>query len=332
MSVHFANARARPLLRAGRAARSCAVAGEEVREGIGTTSGAVRHARLPRPKREAVDLTNFSKNLARSESGIWVPAEGAGREHVSFPEAAYAACFELEDASFWFAHRNEVISLALAQHPFEGPFLDVGGGNGAVSRRLATDGIDPVVLEPGPEGASNARKRGLPTVVCATLEKAGFERGSFGGAGLFDVIEHVEDDAELLAHVHDVLRPNGVLAVTVPAYSWLWSAEDELAGHHRRYTLAGLRRALEGTGFDVRYETYFFAALTAPIFFARSVRYRLGRRPSKEVWDEAGKQHTPSAVSRAVMDRLLAPELHAIRSGKRLPFGTSCLAIAVSRS
>jgi len=251
---------------------------------------------------------------------------------VSFPEAAYADCFELEDASFWFAHRNEVISLALAQHPFEGAFLDVGGGNGAVSRRLATDGIDTVVLEPGPDGASNARARGLPTVVCTTLEKAGFEPGSFGSAGLFDVIEHVDDDAEILTRVHDVLRPDGVLAVTVPAYSWLWSAEDELAGHHRRYTLGRLRKVLDEAGFDVRYETYFFAALTVPIFLARSVRYRLGRRPSQKVWDEASKQHTPNIRARAVMDLLLAPELMAVRAGKRLPFGTSCLAIARART
>lgn len=278
-----------------------------------------------------VDLTKISKKLAKEDSGIWVPTSGEGREHVSFPEAAYAACFELEDASFWFAHRNEVISLALRQHPIAGPFLDVGGGNGAVSRRLATDGLETVVLEPGAEGARNARSRGLPTVVCATLEKAGFEAGSFGGAGLFDVIEHVEHDADLLAHVHDVLRPNGVLALTVPAYSWLWSAEDEIAGHHRRYTLGRLRKVLEGAGFDVHYETYFFAALTVPIFFARSVRYRLGRRPSKDVWDKAGKQHTPNGPARAVLDLLLAPELAAVGAGKSLPFGTSCLAIARPR-
>lgn len=279
-----------------------------------------------------MDVTNISKDLERDGSGIWVPRSKIGRESVSFPEAGYDACFELEDASFWFSHRNEVIAAALARHPFEGPLLDVGGGNGAVSARLAAGGIDAVMLEPGPEGARNARARGLDTVVCATLDNAGFARGSFGGAGLFDVIEHVVDDAELLLSVHDVVRPNGVLAVTVPAYEWLWSAEDEVAGHHRRYTLPRLLHVLDAAGFDVRYATYFFAALTVPVFFARSVRYRLGRRPSDEVWEAAGRQHTPSGAARRIMDLLLAPELAAIRAGRRVPFGTSCLAIARARS
>jgi SAM-dependent methyltransferase len=280
-----------------------------------------------------VDLTSISKRLTRGESGIWTPAptaQGASAP-ISFPEAGYNACFELEDSSFWFAHRNEVISTALAQHRFEGPFLDVGGGNGAVSRRLDADGLETVMLEPGPEGATNARTRGLQIVVCTTLDEAGFEPASFGGAGLFDVIEHVEDDEGLLRSVRRVLRPGGVLAVTVPAYEWLWSTEDEVAGHHRRYTRRRLRRVLERASFDVRYATYFFAPLTVPIFFARSMRYRLGRRSSEEVWSASEGQHKPNAAARKAVELLLAPELRRIRAGRLIPFGTSCLAIARAR-
>lgn len=275
-----------------------------------------------------MNVAEISSNLEQDRSGIWLPRK-VDRASISFPEGGYDACFELEDASFWFTHRNDVIALALRRHPFDGVFLDVGAGNGVVSRRLEAEGYRTVVLEPGKEGALNARRRGLPVVVNATLEAAGFEPASFGAAGLFDVIEHVEDDERLLRAVRCVLRPAGVLAVTVPAHEWLWSSEDELAGHHRRYTLDRLRRVLERSGFDVHYATYFFAALTLPIFVARSVPHRLGRRRSREAVEvRAAAQHTPGRGGRLAMRMLLAPELRAIRAGRTVPVGTSCLAIA----
>ena len=276
-----------------------------------------------------LDLTTLSRELARDASGIWTTASQRASS-VSYPDGGHDACFALEDSSFWFAHRNECISRALGRFPFAGPFLDVGGGNGAVSKRLAADGIDTVVLEPGASGASNARRRGLPNVIRATLAEAAFAPASFGAAGLFDVIEHVEDDARILGDVHRVLRPRGVLCVTVPAYAWLWSAEDDQAGHFRRYTLSRLGDLLAQSGFEPRYLTYFFAPLTVPLFFLRSVRYRLSQ-PVRGDAQAAARQHAPSRVVRAAVDRCLAPELLAIGRGGTIPFGTSCLAIALAR-
>ncbi len=278
-----------------------------------------------------MNIGGFSGNLEQDRSGIWVPIE-AERTSISYPEGGHDACFELEDASFWFAHRNDVITLALQRHPFDGAFLDVGAGNGVVSCRLEAKGYRTVVLEPGEQGAVNARRRGLPVVVNATLDAAAFAPSSFGAAGLFDVIEHVEDDEALLRAVHRVLRPSGVLAVTVPAYPWLWSSEDELAGHYRRYTLGRLRAVLDRSGFHVQYATYFFAALTAPIFVARSLPHRLGRRRSRDdVEARAATDHVLGRGARLAMRMLLAPELRAIRAGRTVPVGTSCLAIARAR-
>ena len=158
----------------------------------------------------------MSEALTQTPSGIWTAASDPA--HVSYPADGHAGCFELEESSFWFEHRNACIFHALARFPFDGPLLDVGGGNGVVSAGLSRRGIATVTLEPGPEGAQNAVRRGLSNVVCATLDDAAFAPGSFGAAGLFDVVEHVGDDFQLLASVRRVLRAGGVLAVTVPAY------------------------------------------------------------------------------------------------------------------
>ncbi len=281
-----------------------------------------------------MELGRLSLKLAKDPSGIWTVANGVGKNRptLSFPEHGHGACFDLEDRSFWFEHRNACIFEALVKHPFEGPLLDIGGGNGAVSKGLEQRGLATVLLEPGPEGARNARRRGLENVVCATLDEAAFEPASFGAAGLFDVIEHVEDDVGLLGSTHRALAPGGVLCVTVPAHPWLWSDEDELAGHFRRYTLAHLRRVLEQASFDVHYETHFFAPLTLPIFVARTLRHRLFRRSTATIEQGAAEQHVPSPVARRIVESVLAPEVQMIRGGRRIPFGTSCLVVATARA
>jgi len=275
-----------------------------------------------------IDLAQLSSRLEQDPDGIWRP-QHARTHALSFPDHGHDACFQIEDDSFWFAHRNSCITAALARTPIEGPLIDIGGGNGAVSQALERCSLPTVLLEPGAEGAYNARRRGLRSVVCATLEDAGFRTGAFGAAGLFDVVEHVADDETLLREVHRIIRPGGVLCVTVPAYRWLWSAEDDVAGHHRRYTLRSLRERLERCAFDVRYQTYFFAPLTVPVLLLRSVPYRVSNRSVAQVERGASAQHVPSRRIRRVMDALLAPELARIRSGRSLPFGTSCLVVAV---
>jgi SAM-dependent methyltransferase len=274
------------------------------------------------------DLARISPVLEKSADGIWTPKTNR-HEAVSFPEDGHDACFRIEDASLWFAHRNACIAAALHRHGVGGPLLDVGGGNGAVSKALDDEGIETVLLEPGPEGARNARRRGVRNVICATLEDASFEDGAFGAAGAFDVVEHVADDAGLLREIHRVLRPGGTLCVTVPAYGWLWSAEDELAGHHRRYSRRRLEALLAGCAFKVDYATYFFAPFTLPVLLMRSVPHRVrARRSVEEVSEGAARQHIMSPFPRRVMTSVLAPEIRRIAAGRTIPFGTSILAVA----
>lgn len=277
-----------------------------------------------------IDLSRLSPALACGDDGIWRTRNGV-HETLSFPDDGHEACFRLEDTSFWFAHRNACIAAALAGHAIDGPFLDVGGGNGAVSKALEKHGLHTVLLEPGPDGAHNARQRGLRSVVNATLQDARFADGTFAAAGAFDVIEHIADDEAILREVHRVLRPAGVLCVTVPAYRWLWSSEDDLAGHHRRYTLERLAKVLERCSFEVKFQTYFFAPLTLPVFLMRSLPHRLLRRSHEQVNENIAGQHAPSPVARRVMEGLLAPELARIKRGRAIPVGTSCLAVAVKR-
>lgn len=141
---------------------------------------------------------------------------------------------QVEDESFWFRHRNDCIAALVRRNRPSGPVLDVGGGNGFVTRRLMDEGLDATLLEPGIAGATNAKwRRCLPEVVCATLEDVAFPDTCIPAIGAFDVLEHIEDDRAFIGEVYRVLILGGLYFATVPAHSWLWSAADVHAGHFR---------------------------------------------------------------------------------------------------
>ena len=269
----------------------------------------------------AADPRIAGAKLDRASDGVWYARE---REAVSYLDEGNDVCFELEEQSFWFAHRAACLEAVVRRFPPTGTIYDIGGGNGFVTRRLIDAGFDTVLVEPGEAGARNAVRRGIPTVVCATLATAQFREGSLSAAGLFDVLEHIDDDAGFLRELHRVLAVRGHLYITVPAFSWLWSDDDVVAGHFRRHTIGSMKRRLQASGFDLLYSTYFFSLLPAPLFALRSLPSLFGRRPLAR--KNYGRLHQPRA--RTFTDRVWAGELRRIENGGRLPFGSSCLLVA----
>jgi SAM-dependent methyltransferase len=209
-----------------------------------------------------------------------------------------------------------------------GALLDIGGGNGYVAKGLTEAGVACALLEPGIDGALAARARGVDPVICARLEDVGMAPGSVGAAGMFDVLEHIEDEAGALQQVHALLRPGGLLFLTVPAYAFLHSADDVAAGHFRRYTLRSLRRAVSGSGFRSEYATYMFSPLPPAVLLLRTLPTLLRlRRPSDAELQDS--EHVRDGLTARVLDRLLDAEARRIGAGGTIPFGTSCLAVCV---
>ncbi len=271
-----------------------------------------------------MDLAQLATNLSRDSAGMWVERTAVDETPLSYPDDGNAVCAQIEDGSFWFRHRNRCILAALSQHPPAGPLFDIGGGNGAVARALVRHGIGSVLVEPGRTGAENARRAGLPDVVCATLEGAGFRERSLPSVGLFDVIEHIERDGDFLDQIHRVLVPGGRLYITVPAYPAIWSGEDDRAGHFRRYTQRGICRLLSSGGFAIAYTSYFFWCLPVPIFLLRALPSRVGLRTDSK---RAAREHRASGLGSA-LECLLAWEPAAIKRGARIPIGGSILVVA----
>lgn len=66
-----------------------------------------------------------------------------------------------------------------------------------------------------------------------------------------NVLEHIEDDVSTLKDMHNKLNNNGKLLLYVPAFDFLFTSIDVLAGHYRRYDKNNLINKLEISGFKI---------------------------------------------------------------------------------
>jgi len=86
-----------------------------------------------------------------------------------------------------------------------------------------------------------------------------------------DVLEHVDDPANLLERCRTAFPAARRLLVTLPARTELWSNYDEYFGHRQRYTRTTARELLQQAGvrpIDVR---YYFHLLYPPAAFLHAV-------------------------------------------------------------
>ena len=272
-----------------------------------------------------MDFRLISDHLELVE-GIWF---GRRKPGISYPDQGHEACFQLEADSFWFRHRNNCIIEIIKQFPPHGPVFDVGGGNGFVARALEENGIQTVLVEPGKTGVLNAKKRGLIHIICSTLEEARFKPNTLPAVGLFDVIEHIRNHRAFLETVFQLLAPGGKLYLTAPAFGYLWSAEDEFAGHFKRWTVKAIIKQLSELGFHVDYATYIFSLLPGPIFLFRSLPYRLGWIKKTDWQVRYQKEHSPQkGIPGKFLKKIWDKELKRLRSKRSIPFGSSCLLAA----
>ncbi|HKJ36346.1 MAG TPA: class I SAM-dependent methyltransferase [Solirubrobacterales bacterium] len=230
-------------------------------------------------------------------------------------ERVYRLVYEQEEEHWWFRGRRAVISAMLAQadRPEPPRVLDAGCGTGRNLELYASLG-EAEGVDPSPEAVGLCRQRGLEGVRVGDAEDLPFEDERFGLVAATDVIEHVPDDRAALAEMRRVAAPGARLLLTVPAYAWLWTAEDDRLGHYRRYTLGELRERCRGAGWSPELGTYFNSLLLAPIALARRLPGRdAGRRDL---------ERTPAALN-GPLSLPMRAEAALIRRGLRLPAGVS---------
>jgi SAM-dependent methyltransferase len=173
------------------------------------------------------------------------------------------------------------------------------------------------------EAVGYCLERGLKVVVQASGEHLPFPDESFDVATMLDVLEHIADEGATLAEVTRVLRPGGHLLVSVPAYRFLWGAQDEVSMHHRRYSAGQLRDRIKSAGLVVRRLTFFNTLLFAPIAGIRLTRRLVpGLRSDRSDFNFPA----PGPLNRT-LSRVFGLESGVV-ARTNLPFGVSILCLA----
>src|SRR5947207_15685826 len=85
-----------------------------------------------------------------------------------------------------------------------------------------------------------------------------------------DVIEHLDDDVAFLTAALAHLKPNGLVAINVPAHMVFYGKYDEVAGHKRRYDMAQIESLFRRTGVR-RLSIVHWGFSLVPILFARKI-------------------------------------------------------------
>lgn len=238
-----------------------------------------------------------------------------------------------EDKHWWFNTRTRGLLSVLDRFVSRGDdrrVLDVGCGAGNMMHHLSRYGRV--------EGVDNYEK---PLIVCrqrgyaaqlAPAENLPYADGTFGLVALLDVVEHCDDDLKVVRECYRVCAPGGYLAVTVPAFQWLWTDNDTINGHKRRYTSAQLAQVLKAAGFVPRRTSYAFFLVFPLAAGLLVVRRLLGRRQKvatpRQDDDAYQVEMEPTApLLNSILEGLGGVEA-ALISHVNLPVGSSIVAVA----
>ncbi|MEO7097322.1 MAG: class I SAM-dependent methyltransferase [Polyangiales bacterium] len=227
----------------------------------------------------------------------------------------------LERSHWWFVARRRILAKVIGTYvPPGGAILDVGCGTGFVLDELK-DRYEVHGLDAAEVAVDFCHQKGLPNVHLGILGETDFGRRDFDLVTFLDVIEHLDDDVAAMTSARALLKKDGLLLVTVPAYPFLWSAHDVVHHHRRRYTRSSLERAVRLAGFEPAYVSYFNTVLFPLIFSARMAGKLLGRD------DASDAEHAPPSLVNTVLRAAFSAE-KAVLPKVSMPFGVSLLCLA----
>lgn len=200
---------------------------------------------------------------------------------------------------WWFVNKRRIVLRWLRRYVKPSAhILEVGCGGGYLSAFLTHAGWQLKVADARADAVQLAREHGAQGGMV-------FDAGGvwpLGDAGLdldvilmLDLLEHIADDVQCLREAGRVLKPGGIIILTVPAHPTLFSRWDEVLGHQRRYTRCRLEAVSQEAGLNLNRMSYWNAISLVPAFLWRRKNSRLSDQFERAVFPPVGQ----------VMNRLL---------------------------
>lgn len=236
----------------------------------------------------------------------------------------YEILYETEATHWWLAARRNIVLDWIRQrypdrHDLE--ILDVGCGTGLMLQELRPLG-NATGIDISDEALQFCRKRGLDNVRNADVLDLPFDADRFDFVTAMDIVEHIDDDVSALRQCRRVLKPGGRLFIFTPAHQWLWSLQDEVSHHKRRYIARTLSNAVTEAGLQIERQTYVSTFLLPVIFLGRQW---LKVRQKFRTYNTENDLHP--AWSNGILRSIFESEIPILRR-TNMPFGASLLCVA----
>lgn len=186
--------------------------------------------------------------------------------------------------------------------------LDFGAGYGYFAELLRRKGINNITCVEIDEELNEHCKK-LDFVVYEDLRKISDKKFDF--IYTLNVLEHIEDDKNVLLLLKSMMKSNSKLFIYVPAFQILYSSFDKEIGHFRRYSKKKLTKFLTDNGFEIINAKYMDC-----IGFLLALFYKLINKKNGKI----------NAFQIIIFDKFLFPlgKIFDILSGGRL-FGKNLI-------
>jgi len=231
-----------------------------------------------------------------------------------------------EATHFWFRGFRKFIAPVIADVAKGRAGLrlvDCGCGTGHNLHLLRPHGAA-IGFDLSAAGLVRARGRG-GALVRGDVTRIPLASSAFDVATSFDVLQCVEADVDAVREMARIIRPGGVVVVTLAALDALRGDHAEVWQEVRRYTPASARRLVEAAGLTPERVSFMFASLFPLMMSVRLVQ-RLTRRFGRTV-----RADTDIAVPIGPVNLLLTALVSAEAAITRhvpMPIGSSLLVVA----
>jgi len=208
----------------------------------------------------------------KDRDGIFKSSKLIIHNNSEYLESDFKILKEMQDKHFWYSGRHSLINTILKKYRNANhkEFIDLGGGTGGWINYLSSfNELNNCQIALGDSSVVALKisqkildeKVDLYHIDLMSLEW----KNKWDIIFLLDVIEHCPSDEHIFNQIYEALKPGGLLIVTTPALDILWSYNDVLAQHLRRYKKSDYVKLANGSNFKL-IETRYFMFFLSPIY------------------------------------------------------------------
>jgi len=187
----------------------------------------------------------------------------------------------MEKEHFWYRARSSLLYHLIQRYIPHGKgktFLEIGCGTGILLPVFESLGLSVTGMDINSQALSYAKGKSHAHLIRSSFLSFK-QKKQYDSIGIFDILEHQNDDQKFLVKCRSLLQPGGFLFISVPAHQWLWNGIDIMSGHKRRYEKSDLVEKLGKAGFSVCFSNYWNVLLLG-FYVLWRMQFVFGKRKS----------------------------------------------------